>query len=192
MYGGMPLLNQTLEENFGIKIDGNLEVDFSGFTKIIDTLGGVSIELRQDEAEAINLSTSRTLTEGTQLLTGTEALAYARIRKLDSDGDFSRTARQRKLLASVLNACKDSSFPTLLKLTKQLLPTVNSDIPNKELLSMALDVLPELSELNIQGQQIPQEGAYSYQTIRGMSVLVPDIAAARQFLEETLYGAASP
>jgi len=192
IYGGMPLLNQTLEENFGIKIDGNLEVDFSGFTKIIDTLGGVSIELRQDEAEAINLSTSRTLTEGTQLLTGTEALAYARIRKLDSDGDFSRTARQRKLLASVLNACKDSSFPTLLKLTKQLLPTVNSDIPNKELLSMALDVLPELSELNIQGQQIPQEGAYSYQTIRGMSVLVPDIAAARQFLEETLYGAASP
>ena len=57
---------------------------------------------------------------------------------------------------------------------------------------MALDVLPELSELNIQGQQIPQEGAYSYQTIRGMSVLVPDTAAARQFLEETLYGAASP
>ncbi len=185
VYGGMPLLNQTLADNFGITVDGNLEVDFAGFTEIIDALGGVTLELRQDEADVINQSTSRVLTEGTHLLTGAEALAYARIRKLDSDGDFSRTARQRKLLESLLKTCKNSNFPTLLSLVKQLLPMVNSDIPKKELLSLALDVLPDLSGLQIRGQHIPQDGTYSYQTIGGMSVLVPDLSAARKFLEET-------
>jgi len=185
-FGGTELLVQTLEENFGITPDGCLEVDFSGFTEIIDALGGVTLELRQDEAETINKKTSGTLEEGTQLLTGQEALAYIRIRKLDADGDFSRTERQRKLLEALLNACRDSGPGALLNMIRQIIPLVDTDLSKKALLRLTLEVLPLLPELRLEGQHIPQEGAFSYETIRGMSVLVPDLEAARALLTETV------
>ncbi len=49
--GGMEMLDETLEMNFGVNIDANLEVDFSGFSSIIDILGGVEIDLTQAEAK---------------------------------------------------------------------------------------------------------------------------------------------
>ena len=58
--GGMPLLNETLKHNFGIHVDGNIEVDFTQFAQLVDLMGGVSMELRQDEANSINQSTGRT------------------------------------------------------------------------------------------------------------------------------------
>ena len=48
--GGMPLLNKTLENNFGVHIDGNVEVDFYQFADIVDLLGGVEVDLRNDES----------------------------------------------------------------------------------------------------------------------------------------------
>ena len=61
--GGMKLLNQTLETNFGIQVDGNVEVDFTQFAQIIDLLDGVTLTLRQDEAEAINAAVPGNLKE---------------------------------------------------------------------------------------------------------------------------------
>lgn len=186
--GGMKLLRETLEENFGISVDGAVEVDFSAFTKIIDLLGGVTLELRQDEADVINKSTAGNLTEGRQLLNGKQALAYARIRKLDADGDFSRTSRQRKLLETLIRTCRSGSISTLLALAREILPMVTTDMTKKELMGYALELLPTLSQLQIQGQHIPAEGTYSYKKIRGMSVLVPDLEAARQLLQDTING----
>ena len=80
--GGMPLLNKTLENNFGVHIDGNVEVDFYQFADIVDLLGGVEVDLRNDEAQWVNRETGSGLSEGTNLLNGQQALAYARIRKL--------------------------------------------------------------------------------------------------------------
>lgn len=184
--GGMTLLNKTLETNFGIHIDGNIEVDFQQFSKIVDLLGGVTIELRQDEADSINKGVPGALTAGPQLLNGSQALAYARIRKLDSDGDFSRTSRQRKLLEALLATYKNASLPTMLSLLSQLLPMVTTDMTETELLSLALELFPVLSDMKITSQHIPAEGTYSYKTIRGMAVLVADLEAARQLLKETL------
>lgn len=184
--GGMKLLNQTLETNFGIRVDGNIEVDFSQFPKIIDLLGGVTLELRQDEADAINKSTAGSLSAGTHLLNGKQALAYARIRKLDADGDFSRTARQRKLLEVLLQSCRNASLPTLLSLLKEILPMVTTDMSKDTLKDLALELLPILSRLEVKSQHIPAEGTYNYRTIRGMSVLVADMEAARKLLRETL------
>ena len=52
-YGGMDLLDQTLEENFGVKIDGNVEVDFEVFQVLVDKVGGIDLELTQAEADYI-------------------------------------------------------------------------------------------------------------------------------------------
>lgn len=184
--GGMTLLNQTLEQNLGIRVDGSIEVDFQQFAEIIDLLGGVQLELRQDEADYISQSTGTTLAAGKQQLTGAQALAYARIRKLDSDGDFSRTSRQRRLLEALLDSYRNAGLSDLLLLPGKLLPMVTTDMTKKQILELIRDVAPSLSKLEIHTQYIPAEGTYSYQTIRGMSVLVADMEAARKLVEDTI------
>lgn len=186
--GGMALLDKTLEQNFGLHIDGNVEVDFTQFAGIVDVLGGVEMEIRQDEAEFINYETGSSLTEGTYLLNGDQALAYSRIRKLDADGDFSRTNRQRKVMSALVDAYRDASLPTLLSLMNQILPMITTDMNKLEILGYALELFPVLSKAEIISQRVPADGAYSDQMIDGMAVLVADMDAARQMLEQTLTG----
>ncbi len=57
VFGGFPLLMDTLHTNFGVSIDGCFEVDFSGFQSVIDILGGVDIEMTSKEAKTINIGT---------------------------------------------------------------------------------------------------------------------------------------
>lgn len=184
-YGGSSLLKKTLTSNFDIPIDGCLEVDFSQFAQIIDTLGGVELQLRQDEAEVINRETGSSLAEGTHLLNGEQTLAYSRIRKLDSDGDFSRTERQRKVVSALVSAYRDADLPTLMKLLKQLLPMISTDMTESRLLLLALEVFPMLPGLELSSQSIPAPGTYTDKTINGMAVLAADMEAARALLQET-------
>ena len=186
--GGMQLLNETLEHNFGIRVDGNVEVDFNQFQSIIDRLGGVSVDLRQDEAELLNRTLNAGVTAGIQKLTGEQALRYARIRSLDSDGDFSRTGRQRKLIGAMIEAAGDAGMKTLLTLVDEILPMITTDMSNFQILSYALELFPVLPELEIVSQHVPADGTYSGKMIRGMAVLVADMDAARTMLERTLLG----
>ena len=173
-YGGLDLLKQTLEENLNIHIDGCIDVDFSQFAGIIDVLGGVTLELRQDEAESINKTVSGSLTEGVQALNGRQALAYSRIRTLDSDGDFSRTERQRKLLMSLFNSYRDAGLLKILSAIADTLPLITTDLETKEILRLAAALFPMLDDPSIVSQRIPADGSYSYSTIRGMEVLTAD------------------
>ena len=186
--GGMKLLNETLETNFGIQVDGNIEVDFTQFSDIVDLLGGVTIDLRSDEAKLINNSTGGSLAEGTNLLNGKQALAYARIRSLDGDGDFSRTNRQRKVINAIVESYKSANLKTMLSLLDDILPMITTDMSNLKIIGYALELFPMLSDVTIVSQRIPADGTYSGQMIRGMAVLVADMDAARQLLEETLLG----
>ena len=184
-FGGMSLLEKTMEENFGISIDGAVEVDFQQFSGIIDLLGGVTIDLRRDEANIINKETGSVLTEGTHLLTGDQALAYSRIRSLDADGDFSRTGRQRKVLEALLDSCRSGGASKLVPLLNQLLPMITTDLSSGQLLLLALEIAPKLSDLQLTSQRIPADGTYSDRSIDGMSVLVADMDAARRLLQDT-------
>lgn len=184
--GGGQLLKETLEENFGLRIDGCIEVDFSRFAGIIDLLGGVRLELRQDEAEALNRAVEGTLTEGPALLSGEQALAYARIRNLDADGDFSRTDRQRKLLQSLLDSWQEESLLSILSVIVKILPLVSTDLSSREILLLAAKLFPLLHQQQILSQRIPAAGTYSCSTIRGMAVLTADLEAAGELLRQSL------
>ena len=185
-YGGMELLKQTLEENFGITIHGTVEVDFTQFAQVIDLLGGVSLELRQDEADAINRAVPGELTAGTQWLTGSQALAYARIRNLDSDGDFSRTNRQRKVITALVRSYKDTSIPNILTMLDKAMPMLSTDLSRRQLLRYAVQLFPLLSGGDITSQRIPADGTYEDRTVDGMAVLVADLDAARELLRKSL------
>ena len=184
--GGMSLLDKTLEKNFGVYIDGNVEVDFNQFADIVNLLGGVEIELRQDEADFINEETGSTLSQGVHTLQGDQALAYTRIRKLDADGDFSRTNRQRKVISALLDSYKGSNLTTVLSLVTKILPMITTDLTRKEIVGYAQEFLPMLASAEIVTQRIPADDCYKMAMIDGMSVLVPDINKNVQILVDSL------
>ncbi len=185
-FGGTELLNETLQKNFGIEVDGNIQVDFGCFEKIIDKLGGVTMELTAEEADFINTNLKESeLTEGTYVLTGAQALMYARDR-YDRDGDFSRTNRQRKLLNELLKTYKNKKLPEMLELIQDVLPMISTDISKADLTAYAVSLGPMLSKAEIRMQAIPVEGGYYDARIDGMAVLVPDLEKNKQFLEDTL------
>lgn len=177
--GGMPLLKETIQNNFEITIDGCITADFSCFPQIIDTLGGVTIELRQDEADIINKTISGELAAGLHLLNGDQALAYSRIRKLDADGDFSRTSRQRRLLTSLMDSYRNASLITMMSVVADLLPMVSTDLSKKEIIKLAARLFPLMESPSVVSQRIPADGTYSFGTVRNMDVLIADLEEAR-------------
>ena len=187
-FGGTALLKKTLEHNFGLYIDGSIEVDFSHFSEIIDHLGGVEIQLRQDEANTVNQQTGSSLSEGLQKLNGTQALAYSRIRNLDIDGDFSRTDRQRKVISALVDAFRDIRITEVTPLLNDLLPMITTDLNPGQILFCGLEIVPNLSAMEIGSQRVPADGTFTDKTIDGMAVLVADMAAQRQYLKSTLLG----
>lgn len=186
VFGGMELLDRTIEEDFGVRVDGNVEVDFSQFTEVVDTLGGVELDIRADEAEVINFEAGSNISAGVNRLNGLQALAYARIRKLDADGDFSRTSRQRKVLDALLTAYRSASIPTMLALTTKILPMITTDMTPLEIVGHSMAIFPYLSSAEVVSLHIPVSGTFSDQNIDGMAVLVPDLPANRDILREAL------
>lgn len=194
-WGGMELLDKTLERNFGVQVDGNVEVDFNGFISIVDLLGGVEIYLTADEARYLNYSNNWNrngeyedepdVHEGVNLLSGPRALAYARTRYV-GNGDFGRTERQRNLLTAIADKAKSLSLFEFNRLLKAALPLVTTDMSNAEIIGLALEVFPMLSELKINTQRIPVDGAYQMTMIDGMSVLLPNLEKNRAALQESM------
>lgn len=186
-FGGMELLSQTMEVNFGVKVDGMVEVDFSHFADLIDLLGGVDLELRGDEANYINMTADTYgLTAGMQHLNGSQALQYSRIRHLDSDSDFSRTGRQRKVINALIEKFRNSKLTTLLGILDDVMPMITTDMSDSEIIGYATDLFSILSECTIVSQRIPADGAYTMATIREMSCVVADMDAARKLLSQTM------
>ena len=185
-FGGTSLLKKTINQNFHIAIDGSIEVDFTHFAEIIDQLGGVEIELRQDEAEVINEQAGSALTEGMQLLDGFQALTYSRIRNLDIDGDFSRTNRQRKIINAMVDSLKAASVKELTPVIGNVLPMLTTDMNRGQLFLYALEILPNLSQIQIYSQKIPADGTFADKTIDDMAVLVADLETQRKYLRDTL------
>ena len=182
-FGGMGMLDLCLKNNFGVQVDHNIEVDFSGFEDIVELFGGVSVYLTKAEADYLNSGTSK-YSEGVNYLDSHDALQFVRIRKLDSD--FGRTDRQRRLLNGMLNSVKDLSYDQMVSLVNSILPMITTDMSNSEITGYMMEILPILSQLQVSNQYIPAQGTYSSVYIRGMAVLVPDLEANIKILKETL------
>lgn len=119
-YGGPALAIQTVENNFGIPIKGFVAVNFKSFVNIVDALGGVNINLTRAEARILGLGS------GTNRLSGTQALAYSRIRKIDDD--FHRNQRQRNVIDSILNEMTSSGAAALYRATTVILANTYTNL----------------------------------------------------------------
>ena len=187
--GGMEMLDQLILENFGVEVDHNVEINFESFKSIIDLMGGVTLELTQEEANYLNNGNAfgMTFVAGSNTLKGEAALCYARMRKASgSDSDFNRTDRQRKLITVLLKRCMKMSISEIDSLLKTVLPMVLTDMTDEEITTLMVELLPLLPELTIESHRIPIDGSYYGDTVQigGMdaAVLKVDVEANREYL----------
>lgn len=195
MVGGFDLLNATLEYNFGVKADYNVEIDFSGFMTAIDLIGGIDIELTAAEARYLNRrgnweveeNQGWQLVEGVNHLNGSQALAYSRIR--DIGDDFGRTNRQRTVLTVLIEQAKTLPATQLYDLVKNVIPLMTTDMTNPQIMGLMLEIVPMLSDIKVVSQRIPMDGEFSFANKSGAEVieLSPDnFAANKQLLIDAM------
>ena len=185
--GGPELLNATLNKNFGVEVDGNVEVNFDAFTTIIDILGGVDIELDWEETGYMNRQ-GFSCSQGMNHMDGKTALGFARMRQV-SGGDYGRTERQREVIAAIMTSLKNAKLTDLLDLVNQVLPYVTTDLTDAEIISYATKGLNALSKgAEIRSARIPADDAHYGTFINGMSVLVPDLQMCQEDLREFIHG----
>jgi LCP family protein required for cell wall assembly len=97
-WGGPKLLEETVELNTGLRIDGYLEVGFGGFVNVIDSVGGIEMCVPKDLKDK---KSKLNVKKGCQPFDGATALAYVRMRYKDPRGDLGRMERQREMISAV-------------------------------------------------------------------------------------------
>ncbi|MBR2876875.1 MAG: LCP family protein [Clostridia bacterium] len=202
-WGGANLLIQTIEQNFRIKIDGYAVVNFNMFTELVDGLGGIDIEVTEDEADYINNrhnykgETKPDYVESGESvhLTGYQALWYARIRKLDSD--FMRTFRQRKVIAAIAENVKKELITGnifgLLSTAKDVAPNIETSLSQSDFTSLVFSLLGcvsksgmEIDELLV-SQQLPFDDTWWYESKWDGSSIAINVSENASLLYESIY-----
>ena len=183
-FGGPVMLMKVISENFDVKIDNYMLVDFSMFEQLIDSLGGVEVEITEKEASFINRTTHATVNSGINNLNGDYALIYCRIRKLDSD--FMRTQRQRKVINAIIDKAKNQNVLSTAAAITDILPLISTDIDPLKMTYLVIYMATKL-DYQIDQCRIPFDDAYKNQTINGQAVLVPDIEETTEKLKEFIF-----
>ncbi len=140
--GGPECLMETIENNYKIKIDNYVMVNFESFVEIIDAMGGVTVDVQKYEADYNYKKFQITLPYGEDVtLNGEQALCFCRIRGSDSDGDVSRTRRQRQVIESIIDRVNSASIGDLNKYIDILLPYVDTGYSKTQILSLGVQAL---------------------------------------------------
>ena len=164
--GSMQLMNMTLYDSFGVEVDHNFEIDFDIFIKVIDLMNGVTVNLTQEESDYLNKQDDWVYYDtqpGWNHLDGSGALAFARMRKAEGDGDsdIKRTARQRHLIESVLFGLKQLSLSELNNIVDEVMPMITTSMTSSEITELIMKMLPILPDLQVTaGGTCPVQGTY--------------------------------
>lgn len=160
-FGGAQLALKTINSNFNLDIRNYATVNFTTLPKIIDTIGGVKIEVTNAEATQIaGLSSG-----GTYNLTGAQALDYSRIRHIDSD--FARSGRQRTVIEAIINKMLNSSVTSYPSILSKVLPMITTNMASNDILGLATTVVTN-GIRTIEQNRFPQDSLASGQTIKGV------------------------
>lgn len=194
LLGGPTCSIETLNRNLDLNIKDYVAVDFKALTKAIDALGGVTIDVKSNEINNLNKNLEEQVqvtgiysegvwSAGEQTLNGTQATAYARIRKV-GNGDFERTQRQRAVISAMIDKAKGSDLSTLNNLVNEVFPMVATNITKTQILSLASDLL----EYEM-GDNIGFPASHKEPTLgsKGSVVVAADLIHNVEYLHEFLY-----
>lgn len=186
VFGGTDLLFDTISENFNIEVEDFVTLNFWLVIDIIDDLGGVDIEITEEEIEYMNgymAEHNRIMDkpEGTDYLSaedagmrhlnGNQALSYARIRYIGTD--FARASRQRQIISVCIDKLKHMDVKEINTLLEKYLPTVQTNLTEQDVTTLLFMSLG-LSDYTKESYVIPMDETWEYSTIRGMSVIEVD------------------
>lgn len=196
--GGGQLAMRTMNKLLELNIEHYVVINFYGLASIIDSLGGVDIELTKAEAGAINTYIKKNLKKGgydnqekgyvrqdlqkvngVQHLDGIQAVMYARLRSIDND--FKRSERQRHLLEVLLAKVLDDglNLDKLLTLLETCLPYAETNMSAMDMVSLAMgvlqsDILTKLANGDplLQQNRVPMDETWKYDTTSGGASVV--------------------
>ena len=168
--GGARMLVDTIELNYKIKIDGYVSVDFKSFEKIVDLLGGVTIELGKEEAKYLNTTnyiskkSNRNVKAGVYKLNGNQVMGYCRVRKVKTLGgannDYGRIVRQQRALKAIFDSYKSPrNLFKILSVTKESLGFVTTNLTQSQI-EKAMEDIVENRIKTLETFRIPVDGAF--------------------------------
>ena len=194
-YGGPVLAINMLNMNLDLDIQDYVTVDFGAIADAVDLLGGIEIEVTEEELPYINQYIPETANSagkaanllqsaGLQKLDGTQATTYARIRST-AGGDFTRTERQRLVIEKMFEKAKGADIGTLNKIIDKVFPQVSTSFTLPEILKYA----SAYSEYKLVGNMGFPEDKYTDMLSEIGSVVVPDnLVSNVTKLHEFLFG----
>ncbi len=139
-YGGPKAQIEVLEKYYKVVIDNYALVNFYSLPKIIDSLGGVNVEITKTEADYMNTYWGTSVSVGANTLSGEDALIYMRIRH-QTGGDEARVLRQQTVIKEILNKLKQFDKAKLLSVIGELVPYIRTGYNSNQMLSLAADAL---------------------------------------------------
>ena len=190
-FGGPEFAMKTVNECFGMNIQYYAMVNFFGFQKIAEALGGIDVDISEAEMNEINnklyeqykiakkigeaaptVENDLMTTYGPNThLNGHQTLAYARVRSIDSD--FSRADRQRKVLSQLAGKLKEKSLPELMALGASMISQVSTNMDFDTIMSIAVKVL-EGDLKSIDTFRVPVNDSYTLE-VRNEEAMFYDV-----------------
>ncbi len=194
-WGGVSLLVDTIQSNFGIHVDNYAMVDFEIFQEIINALGGVYLTPTAEEVKAVNEAMVNLnhpeykleYTNDLTLFNGLQTLYYARIRSIGMS-DYDRTERQRKVLLSAKERVLNMDLTEILDLINTFLPKITTDVDSNKCFSLLFSAFNILKNYEINQLRMPIDDSAENATIDGMYVLMIDFEANVRAWQELVYG----
>ncbi|MBQ6851040.1 MAG: LCP family protein [Oscillospiraceae bacterium] len=184
-YGGAELLMQEVSHCFKVDVDYYVRINFNIFIHAINTLGGVTVNFDQAEADAFIKAGYHNITVGENHLDGEKALYYARLRYIDND--WVRIQRQREIVISVIEKCKNKSFDELDSIIDSLLPLVKTNIPESKVAEL-MKLIPVLPKTTTQQMTVPAQDTFgSMVGMGGRNMFAVDFEKNSETLKEFLY-----
>ena len=191
-YGGAKLTMKTIEDCFNVQVDHYVRVNFNSFVQIVDAVGGVDIDITDQEAKALNWevpSNSMLIVNhvdpGLNHFDGYTALQYARLRKIDND--WKRVERQRTVIQAVLNQVQNASVVELDNLLNTVLPLIQTNFTKSEIAALLVQ-LPGFLGCDVQQMSMPLQGTYGIRTGMDNRLMYdPDWVVNIKALQDFLY-----
>lgn len=200
-YGGRELAIRTINQNFDMNITHYAEVDFSNMANLVGAVGGVWINVQENELAELNrfigqycraagVETCTLEQSGRQFLNGIQAMSYGRIRKGGTGDDWGRVERQAIVLEALFERVKDMSSTELVSVAMTGMKYVTTDLSITKLASLILGAFSDGTPA-IEHTRLPVNGQWSYGGT-GNAYIVFDTDDAAKQLHDYIYNDIHP
>lgn len=193
---------RTINENFDLAITDYVTIDFTAMVEMVNIVGGVTINIESEDElywlnEFLNDVNAKVKTDsphvqgtGEQLLDGSQALAYCRIRYV-GNGDFGRTQRQRNVFEQVIQKAMGVNIFKKIELVRSVMPFIETTLTEEEIIKYCINLL-FMSDHSIKQISVPVsdsllEGYYGDMAVLYPNTLVDNIKKLYQFIFEADY-----